>query len=73
MSVISHRPPYKKNSFKNFFSPFHEALESFSFIKNRVPGNNPGMHSWMTSRNALLGDLQEHSRNTLLEKIWAAV
>ena len=26
-----------------------------------VPGNIPGMRSWMTSRNAVLGDLQEHT------------
>ena len=54
-------PPIKKHYVKKIFSPFHEASDSFSFIKNRVPGNNPGMHSWMYSRNALLADLQEHA------------
>ena len=54
-------PLQKKYSVKICFSPFHEALDSFTFFKNRVPGNKPGMHSWMTSRNVLLGDLQEHA------------
>ena len=54
-------PPQQKHSVKICFLPFHEAFDSFSYFKNRAPRNNPGMHSWMTSRNALLGDLQEHA------------
>ena len=54
-------PLQQKQSVKIWFSPFHKALDSFSFFKNRVPGNNPGMHFWMTFRNALLGDLQDHT------------
>ena len=59
-------PPSIKTWCQIFFSLFHEALDSFPFIKNCVPGNNPGMHSWMTSRNALLGDLQEHAPGQVL-------
>ena len=60
-AVISHRPPTKKYSVKICFSLFQEPLDSFSFFKNHVPGNKPVMHSWMSSRNALLGVLQEHA------------
>ena len=59
-------PPTTKHRFKICFSPFHEAFDSFSYFKNRAPRNNPGMHSWMTSRNALLGDLQEHAPGQVL-------
>ena len=69
MSVISHRPPplQQKHMVKICFLPFHEAFDSFSFFKNRAPRNNPGMHSWTTSRNALLGDLQEHTPGQVFE------
>ena len=43
------------------FLPFHEPVDSFSFCKNRVPGNVPGMRSWMTSRNVFLGNLREYT------------
>ena len=59
-------PLQQKQSVKIWFSPFHKASDSFSFFKNRVPGNNPGMHSYMTSRNALLGDLKEHDPGQVL-------
>ena len=51
--------PQTKNNMKIFFSPFHEVLDKFSFFKFRVPGHTPGTRSWNTSRNALLGDIQE--------------
>ena len=59
-------PLQQKHSVKICFLPFHEAFDSFSYFKNRAPRNNPGMHSWMTSRNALLGDLQEHAPGQVL-------
>ena len=59
-------PLQQKHSVKICFSPFHEAFDSFSYFKNRAPRNNPGMHSWMTSRNALLEDLQEHAPGEVL-------
>ena len=52
-------PPPTKNRLKICLSPFHEALDNFSFVKFPVPGHTPGTRSWNTSRNALLGDFQE--------------
>ena len=41
-------PPPTKNRLKICFSPFHEALDNFSFFKFRVPGHTPGTRSWNT-------------------------
>ena len=54
-------PPPTKNRLKICLSPFHEALDNFSFVKFPVPGNTTGTRSWNTSRNALLGDFQERT------------
>ena len=54
-------PLQQKHNVKICFSPLHEALHNFLFFKKSVLGNNPGMHSMMTSRNGLLGGLLEHA------------
>ena len=67
-SLLFHTvPPTIKTVFKICFPPFHEPVDSFSFCKNRVPGNLSGMRSWMTSRNAFLGHLQEHAPQLAFE------
>ena len=54
-------PPTITTQSQNSFFDFSWACRQFFIFQNRIPGNIPGMRSWMTYRNAFLGDIQEHA------------